>query len=162
MDVREFLASDWIGRGVVRGVTGRTLRSFTVTYRGVWAAEHQAFHIDEQVAYADGRAQTRAWAVSPGERDTWVGADDSGGRMIVRPSGDVLLVDFDRSRVVRGFNVAKLSLRRRPDGPDRRDGRGVTRVLGLPLTLTEEVYSRAPAPRAGTSGAGTPRPGASW
>jgi hypothetical protein len=139
---RAFLGTDWVGHGVVRGPLGRVLRSFTVTYAGVWSAPHGAFHVDEEVRYVDGRVVRRHWGIVADPAGGWSGSDDAGGRMVLRDRGDRLVLDFDRSKAVGGFSVGRLRLELTPQGPDVLRGRGVTRWAGLPVARTEITFAR--------------------
>lgn len=149
MDVETFLSARWEGAGCIRGPTGRVVRRFTTVLVGAWSEPHDAFHLDETVAYVDGRSAARHWGVSYDGLGRWTGADDVGGRISLREHEDGRIVlRFDRSKAVRAFSNRTLRLVLRPRGGDVLEGRGVTRVLGLPLARTELTYVRRDAPAA--------------
>lgn len=142
MRAATFLEGEWIGEGVVRGVFGRVLRRMRVSFAGVWSDEHLAVHLDEEVAYADGRGFRRRWAIGYLGLGAWKGADDSGGRLLVREDGDRIIMRFHRSAAIRSVTVGSLKLVLRWRGPKELHGRGVTRLFGVPIAWTRLTLSR--------------------
>ena len=145
-----FFGGRWKGEGQVRGLSGRVLRRFVVSFDGAWSESNRAFHVDERIAYADGRSLDRHWVVHTDETGALVGSDDRAGRMRVDSQFGGFRIRYDRPRGIgRSPGVASISLEIRDGGAGRIEGFGVTRVLGLPVAWTSvqfEAVAPDPAP----------------
>lgn len=143
MDAVAFFLGRLDGAGEVRGLGGRVLRRFQVSFEGVWSDEHRALHLDETVAYSDGRTMSRRWALTPDGRGGLEGYDAvQGARVRARPARDGLKVKFDRPRYASAIAPAAVTLSfvERPGGQIRLSG--WASFLGVPVSRTEAALTR--------------------
>ncbi len=143
MIAEQFFVGRISGFGVVRGLTGKVLRRFTVEYRGQWQEEHRALHLDETYTYVDGETFDRNWAIHTDDEGFLLGADAlQAARLRGRQRGNDFRLVFDRPR--------------RPGGPleppqvvdfleisaDRAIMVGRVSLFGIPLATVHAALTR--------------------
>jgi hypothetical protein len=143
----KFFGGRWIGQGEVCALGGRVLRRFGVSFVGTWSEPDRAFHLDESVAYADGRVLERRWVVHTDDAGVLTGFDNMGGRMRVKAQTDKLILRYDRpSGIGPTPGVRSLRLEISQPRPSQLVGRGVSRILGLPVARTSLALEASPEP----------------
>jgi len=144
IDLKTAFVGRRLGEGVVLGLTGKTLGRFSIEFFGEWSIGHDALHLDEKVAYADGRSVERHWAVQFDSAGALVGYDShQAARIRAQRRGSSVRVLFDRPNSFAPRIAAPrvvVDVAETPEGHLQLDGR--TAVLGVALQQARATLRR--------------------
>jgi hypothetical protein len=145
MTPTEILTGEIAGFGCVQGLTGRVLRRFTVTLKGVWSDEHRALHLDETYVYVgrEGEEFRRSWVLHTDEEGFVLGYDaHQAARLRGRQDGQDVRVVFDRPVRPGGRMEPRQIVRLVQISPTQLMMVGRVVILGVPIATMHTALTK--------------------